>query len=73
MTDNKNVLRVLNGFLELSTSEKMELRREIDSAIVAGVLKSDLDNMIQKRTVAVKMSANLGPTSSNNCKCCGKG
>lgn len=73
MTDNRNVLRVLNGFLELSVSEKMELKREIDSAIVAGVLTSDLNNIMQKRTVAVKMSANLGPTNSNNCKCCGKG
>lgn len=73
MTDNKNVLRVFNGFLELSPNEKLELKREIESAIVAGVLTSDLDNMIQKRTVAVKMSANLGPTNNNNCKCCGKG
>jgi hypothetical protein len=48
MTDNKNVLRVLNGFLELSTSEKMELKKEIESAIVAGVLTSDLDNLMQK-------------------------
>jgi len=46
---------------------------EIESAIISGVLTSDLNNTMQKRTVAVKMSANLGPTNSNNCKCCGKG
>lgn len=73
MTDNKNVLRVLNGFLELSTSEKLELKREIDSAIVAGVLLNDNTNAMKKREISVKMSANLGPTNSNNCKCCGRG
>lgn len=73
MTDNKNVLRVLNGFLGLSTSEKMELKREIENAIAAGVLLSDLTNITHKRQIEVKMSANLGPTNSNNCKCCGKG
>jgi hypothetical protein len=39
----------------------MELKKEIESAL--GVLTSDLDNLMQKRTVAVKMSANLGPTN----------
>lgn len=73
MTDNKNVLRVLNGFLELSVSEKLEFKKEIEGAILAGVLTSDLNNLMKKREITVKMSANLGPTNSNNCKCCGKG
>ena len=73
MTNNKNVLRVLNGFLELSTTEKMELKREIESAIIDGVLTSDYSNMTKKTEIRVKMSANLGPTNNNNCKCCGKG
>jgi hypothetical protein len=73
MTENKNVLRVLNGFLELSTSEKMELKGEIESAIIEGVLNSEHTNMVKKTQIKVRMSANIGPTNSGNCKCCGKG
>jgi hypothetical protein len=73
MTDNKNVLQVLNGFLELSPAEKLEFKREIESAILEGVLTSDLDNLMKKRQIVVKMSSDLGPTNNNNCKCCGKG
>lgn len=73
MTNNKNVLRVLNGFLELSNSEKMELRNEIEDLVRSGVLLSENTNSLKKREISVKMSANLGPTSNNNCKCCGKG
>lgn len=73
MTDNKNVLRVLNGFLELSTFEKMEFSKEIESAISSGVIISVSSNETIKRRVSVKMAANLGPTNNNNCKCCGRG
>ena len=73
MTNNNNVLRVLNGFLELSTSEKLELKREIDDLIISGVLTNEFTNISKKREISVKMSANLGPTNSNNCKCCGRG
>ena len=73
MTNNKNVLRVLNGYLELSQSEKIEFKREMELAILAGVLTSDYDNLMKKREIVVKMSSNLGPTNDNNCKCCGKG
>lgn len=73
MTNNKNVLRVLNGYLELSSSEKMELRKEIDDLVISGVLINDSTNTLKKREISVKMSANLGPTNNNNCKCCGKG
>ena len=73
MTENKNVLRVLNGFLELSQTEKLELRREIEFAINDGVLLSDSNSLIKKREISMKISAYLGPTNSNNCKCCGKG
>ncbi|MEZ7506040.1 hypothetical protein [Flavobacterium sp. Arc2] len=73
MTNNKNVLRVLNGYLELSSAEKMELRKEIDDLVISGVLINDSTNTLKKREISVKMSANLGPTNNNNCKCCGKG
>ena len=73
MTNNKNVLRVLNGYLELSSTEKMELRKEIDDLVISGVLINDSTNTLKKREISVKMSANLGPTNNNNCKCCGKG
>lgn len=72
MTNNKDVLRVLNGFLELSTAEKIELKREIDNLIISGVLTDISTNLSKKREISVKMSANLGPTNNNNCKCCGK-
>jgi hypothetical protein len=73
MTNNKNVLNVLNGFLELTTSEKIELQKEIETAIIDGVLSSDYTNMTKKTEIRVKMSSDLGPTNNNNCKCCGKG
>lgn len=72
MTNNKDVLRVLNGYLELSTSEKLEFRKEIDDLIISGVLTNMSTNLSKKREITVKMSANLGPTNNNNCKCCGK-
>lgn len=72
MTNNKNVLRVLNGFLELSTEEKITLRQEIDESIIAGVLTSSIVNSTKKLSVQVQMKSHLGPTFDNNCKCCGK-
>ena len=59
MTNNKDVLRVLNGFLELSTAEKIELKREIDNLIISGVLTDISTNLNKKREISVKMSANL--------------
>jgi hypothetical protein len=73
MTNNKNVLRVLNGYLELSTEEKLEFRKEIDDLIISGVLTNVYTNLSKKREISIKMSASLGPTNNNNCKCCGKG
>ena len=73
MTDNKNVLRVLHGYLELSSQEKQILSREIEKQIREGVVYSDYMNGAAKNRVKVILSANLGPMSNNNCKCCGKG
>lgn len=72
MTNNKNVLTVLNGFLELSTEEKIILKNEIDQSIIDGVLRNSLVNATKKLSVQVQMKSHLGPTFDNNCKCCGK-
>lgn len=72
MTTNKNVLRVLNGYLELSPDEKILLRKEIDDSIIAGVVTSPYANAIRKTTVQAQLKSHLGPTNDNFCKCCGK-
>lgn len=72
MTNNKNVLRVLNGFLELSTEEKLILKKELDQTIIDGVLTNSAVNTLKKSTVQIMMKSHLGPTFDNNCKCCGK-
>ena len=72
MTTNKNVLRVLNGYLELSTEEKLLLKKEIDDSIIAGVLTNSYTNTIRKVNVQTQLKSHLGPTNDNFCKCCGK-
>ena len=72
MTTNKNVLRVLNGYSELSTEEKLILKKEIDEGIIAGVLTNSYINTVRKSTVQTQLKSHLGPTNDNFCKCCGK-
>lgn len=72
MTTNKNVLRVLNGYLELSTEEKLLLQKEINESVTSGVLTSVYSNALRKGTVQTQLKSHLGPTNDNFCKCCGK-
>lgn len=72
MTTNKNVLRVLNGYLELSTEEKMILKKEIEDSIISGVLTNPYTNTLRKTSVQTQLKSHLGPTNDNFCKCCGK-
>jgi hypothetical protein len=72
MTNDKDVLRVLTGYLALNPSQKMELRREIDDLVISGVLSSETTNTLKKAEVRMKFSSDLGPTNDNACKCCGK-
>ena len=68
MTENKNVLRVLNGFYELSSMEKAELINELNK-----VRLGDPNSInINRSMVKIKLQASLGPLDSNVCKCCGK-
>lgn len=69
MTENKKVLKVLQGFLELSDTEKQILINEVSSYMGKSMFgRDDL-----KRELRVKLSSNLGPTNDNSCPCCGKG
>lgn len=68
MTNNKNVLRVLNGFLELTPAERLELIQELNS----GITTNPTIALQKKNEVRIKLQANLGPTNDNVCKCCGK-
>lgn len=73
MTNDKDVLRVLNGYAGLSSTQKMEFSKEMSDLIISGVLTNTNTNDIKKREILVKMSSSLGPTNDNNCKCCGRG
>lgn len=68
MTDNKNVLRVLKGFTELSDSEKQILVRELNEF----VNKSEFGKNQSRNEIRIKLQASLGPTNDKNCPCCGK-
>lgn len=68
MTDNKKVLKVLNGFTELNETEKQVFINEINNYLnLAGLKKIETNNDIK-----VKLQSNLGPTNDRNCPCCGK-
>lgn len=68
MTENRNVLKVLKGFTELSDSEKQILIRELNEFVG----KSEFGKSQTRNEIIVKMSASLGPTNDRNCPCCGK-
>lgn len=68
MTDNKNVLKVLKGFIELNEFEKQILIRELNEFVG----KSEFGKAQTRNEIIVKMSASLGPTNDRNCPCCGK-
>lgn len=64
MTDNKNVLRVLNGFVNLSETERASFIQEIN-AYNKSYDKSNIGKEIRTKL-------EVGPTITNYCKCCGK-
>lgn len=68
MTENKRILKVLRGFIELSPSEREVLVREMDEFVD----KSTTDKDDTKREVRTKLFSALGPTSDKSCPCCGK-
>mgnify|MGYP001627906639 CR=1 FL=1 len=68
MTENKRVLKVLQGFIELSSSEREVLVRELNEFIN----KSTSGKEEIKREVRRKAFSALGPTSDKSCPCCGK-
>ena len=68
MTDNKKVLKVLNGFIELNETEKQVFINEINNYLnLVSFKKIEAKNYIK-----VKLQSNLGPTNDRNCPCCGK-
>lgn len=64
MTNNKSVLRVLNGYFNLSNEEKKELLNEIRK------FDEKFDKIGYQNEVRVKLD--VGPTYRDYCKCCGK-
>lgn len=68
MTDNKKVLKVLNGFSELSETERQIFIKEINDY----VQQSNIRQTETNREIKVKLQSNLGPTNDRNCPCCGK-
>lgn len=68
MTENKKVLKVLNGFSELSSEEKQIFIKELNEYLN---LSSFGQNEIE-RNFKIKLQSNLGPTNDRNCPCCGK-
>lgn len=68
MTENKNVLRVLNGYLGLSDLERREFLNEFNKYVQGGTY----EKMISEGQIRLK--ADLGTTNNNkSCVCCGKG
>lgn len=68
MTDNKKILKVLNGFTELSQDEKQIFVKEISDYLN----QNDFAKNETSRQIRVKLQSHLGPTSDRNCPCCGK-
>ena len=68
MTDNKKVLKVLNGFIELNETEKQVFINEINYYLNLVSFKK----IEAKNDIKVKLQSNLGPTNDRNCPCCGK-
>ena len=68
MTENRNVLKVLKGFTELSDSEKREFINELNMF----VQKTELGKTQTRNEIIIKMQASLGPTNDRSCPCCGK-
>jgi len=63
---NKDVLLVLQGFMNLSEAEKAELIRQINS------YNNSNDKATFRRDIGDKVkSVDLGPLSGG-CKCCGR-
>lgn len=68
MTENRKVLKVLNGFTELSLEEKQLLIRELNDYLS----KPPIKQLEHARNLQTKLNSNLGPTNDRNCPCCGK-
>jgi hypothetical protein len=68
MTENKRILKVLQGFIELNSSERNILVSELSEF----TNKSSSGKDDTKREVSTKLISALGPTSDNSCPCCGK-
>ena len=68
MTDNKNVLKVLQGFTELSDSEKRLFLNELTDYVG----QTSNTQFITKQNIKLKLRSSLGPTNDNSCPCCGR-
>lgn len=67
MTENKSVLKVMNGYVNLSADDQATLINELNEYIQA-----DYSTKLSKRRL-VETRMDVGPTNSGHCPCCGRG
>jgi hypothetical protein len=67
MTENKSILKVLNGYMNLSSEEQRILIIELNEYI-----EGDISFKFQKKRL-VESRMDVGPTDSGHCPCCGRG
>ncbi|EGQ7759997.1 hypothetical protein [Vibrio cholerae] len=70
---NKNVARVINGIIKLTSDEKKEFLKQLGELEKYPTLtKKEVEESLQKSVVANESySVSLGPTPTG-CPCCGK-
>ncbi|WP_316827832.1 hypothetical protein [Pedobacter miscanthi] len=65
---NDKIKLVMNGYVSLTDSEKLELKnliKEYDN-------KGGLEQLYENRNLDGEVKRIVGPTSSNACTCCGR-
>lgn len=61
---DKKTFQVIKGYSELGYSERKEVREFIE--------KFEREEFTRRKPLIENLSKSLGPTSDNNCPCCGK-
>lgn len=61
---DKKTFKVIKGYSELGYSERKEVREFIE--------KFEKEEFGSRKPLVENLRKSLGPTSDNNCPCCGK-
>ncbi len=67
MTENKSILKVLNGYVKLTSEEQKLFIAELNEYIGA-----DYNTKLSKQRI-VESRMDVGPTNTGHCPCCGRG